>query len=110
MPLQHNDTDHVTNADTTTWKETVQHSDTDATNATAETISQQDTQLEATETTEGSTMMTGKGIECDMRTGRADTIREKTDTAADHQADLVAEADTPEGHNTKSEGAPHHTI
>ena len=54
--------------------------------------------------------MTDKGIGNDMRTGRADTIGEKTDTAADHQADPVAEADTPEGHNADLEGAPHHTI
>ena len=53
--------------------------------------------------------MTDRDID-DMRTGKEDTIREKTETAADHQADLAAEADTPEGHNADSEGAPHHTI
>ena len=54
-------------------------------------------------------MTTDQDIENDMRTGRADTIGEKTETAADHQADLVAEADTPESHNANSEGAPCHS-
>ena len=72
-----------------------------------ETTLQQYVHLEATETTEGSRMTTDKDID-DMRTGKEDTIRETTGTAADHRVDPAAGADHPENHKENLEGAPHH--
>ena len=54
--------------------------------------------------------MTDRDMENNMRTGKEDTIREKTETAADHRVDPVAEADHPKSHNADSEGAPHHCM